>query len=103
MHQVWEATCLACEEVISNPVCPDCLAQEIADAVANRELASAIMETAGAIRPAGNELTKCVLCGKRISVCPYCFLKDTKEMLCDSHPHLQVVFAEQFCYPSDSF
>ena len=102
-NRIWEATCLVCEEGISNPICGECLAQEITDLLAHntsvdgKDLASNL----GTVKPAGNEKVRCVLCGRKISVCSYCMLNDMLDTIKDTNPSLKEAIEDHMdCYSS---
>ncbi len=99
-HKLWAAACTACEDVISTPVCPECVADLIADAVARHDPATAyeIREYAKSIMLTGDELSGCIKCGNRISVCAYCFIGEMIEMFKDRVPEIVETCQEHFGY-----
>jgi hypothetical protein len=99
-HKVWEATCLECGEVISNPICPGCLADEMEDLLGREhpEAQLVVREARNAFETAGNELTTCILCGNQINICPYCFMEDMRLMLTDAYPKTGDKLTEDYGY-----
>ena len=99
-HKVWEATCLVCGEVISNPLCPGCLAEEMEDLLGREhpEAQLIVREARDAIMEAGNELTTCILCGQQINICPYCFMEEMRGLLDQAYPRTGEKLTERFGY-----
>jgi len=84
--------CVECEEVITNPICTDCLAVRMREFVgtADRKLAQEIH---------GFELdgeTTCILCGKGMSICAHCFSRDIYDYLEEKNKSLAEEFAARF-------
>jgi hypothetical protein len=99
-QKVWEATCLICGEVISNPLCPGCLAEEMEDLL-GREHPESQLVVRGAkedFATTGEELISCILCGKEMNVCPYCFMEEMRDLLTESDPRSGEKLSERFGY-----
>jgi len=73
--------CLNCHEVISNPLCPECLSFQMEvwlSSLSSYPLKDKILKRIKDYVKATNNLeddaTPCVVCGKpQASLCPYCF------------------------------
>ncbi|MBW2963352.1 hypothetical protein KY306_01085 [Candidatus Woesearchaeota archaeon] len=87
-----ECGCVICNEVITNPICPDCLAERMQDWLmqTNPKLAKDIR----GYRLDGK--TKCLFCGKGMSICAHCFSMDIYEYLSDNSLELATEFAARF-------
>ena len=66
------AKCVECQEVITNPICPRCVGNEIK--VWLKENLPGLVHIIGAGPRYG--CAKCVICGKCLAVCAHCFAKD---------------------------
>jgi hypothetical protein len=84
--------CVECDEAITNPICPDCLAQRMQIAIGekNKALAKAIR----GINVEGK--TECLFCQKKVGICPHCFSKDVFEYLEEKSSSLAQLFQSQF-------
>jgi hypothetical protein len=69
--------CLDCDDIITNPICTECLAKKMRIVVAEHDpnLAEDIIES-----DVHGETT-CIKCGKEMGICAHCFSKDVYEML----------------------
>jgi hypothetical protein len=97
-HQVWEAACLVCGDVITNPICPECLMQEIRDWLSGvePEFVQYLKDFVNVLPNTGGQATHCVLCGQNIGVCSYCFAHDVLEYIIQERPDLADSFIENF-------
>ena len=87
-----ENGCVVCNEIITNPICPDCLAEKMQYWLAenNPKLARNIK---------GYHLdgpTKCIFCGKGMSICAHCFSRDIYDYLEEKSQRLAKEFAARF-------
>ena len=87
-----ENGCVICNEIITNPICPDCLAERMQSWLAenNPKLAKDIR---------GYHLdgaTKCIFCGKGMSICAHCFSRDIYDYLAENNLELATEFAARF-------
>ncbi len=69
--------CVECDDIITNPICTECLAKKMRIVVREHDpkLAEDIIE---ADVPGD---TWCITCGKTMGICAHCFSKDVYEML----------------------
>ena len=84
--------CAECDEVITNPICSDCLAARMRIMVGEYDFKLAA-EIHGA-EIDGN--TTCIKCGIRMGLCAHCFSKDIYEFLQEQNPKLALEFAGKF-------
>ena len=91
MEHTPDKRCLICNEVISNPICPECINKEIRDWLVDKEI-DLISNT--------NEIgsTKCVICGKNIGICPSCYTSEIYDIIKKKYPSLQQQFKTFFNY-----
>jgi hypothetical protein len=84
------AICIVCREGITNPICPECLAREIKHwkPGLSRILA----------KPAyGYTMdTKCMFCGKDMSICAHCYCRDVYDILIEEAPEAAEEFRDLF-------
>ena len=76
--------CVECDDIITNPICTECLAKKMRLVVAEHDLklAEDIIES-----DVPGE-TWCIKCGKEMGVCAHCFSKDVYELLVHrNYPH----------------
>lgn len=84
--------CAECDEVITNPICSDCLSEKMRLVVeeSDPQLASQIV---------GADIdgdTTCIKCGQPMGLCAHCFSKDIYEFLQLHNNILAKEFASRF-------
>ena len=84
--------CVECEEIITNPICPECLAEGMKIVVQehDQKLAEQIV---------GTEIdgdTTCIQCTKRMGLCAHCFAQDIYEYLQGENKEIAKEFASRF-------
>ena len=86
------SSCVVCEEVITNPICPDCLARQMRAWLSetNPELARTID---GGYVPGE---TTCLFCSKDMGICAHCYSKDVHDQLALSDKKLAREFMARF-------
>lgn len=69
--------CVECDEVITNPLCSECLSREMQIMVSehDQQLAAEI----DGFRIEGE--TRCICCGKNMGLCAHCFSRDVYDFL----------------------
>ncbi len=84
--------CVECDEIISNPLCSECLAERMRMVVQveRPDLAAEI----NGFRIEGD--TTCISCGKGMGLCAHCFSKGIYEFLQENDSSLAKEFANQF-------
>jgi len=99
-QKIWEAACLVCGDVISNPICPGCLAEELEDLLGREhpEAQLVVREARKTIGTSGSELTTCVICGRDMNICPVCFMEEMRGMMADTNPRTGELITERFGY-----
>ena len=88
--------CVACKDVITNPICPECLEEGIGSWLAgvkpkiSHQLRSKTFEvdTVGDV--------KCIKCKRSRGLCPYCYTKHIFSWLRTEHSELALTFLEIF-------
>ena len=80
--------CVQCEEVITNPLCPDCLAMQMVVMVG--EYDEKLAKHIEGFKMDGD--TTCISCGSKMGLCAYCFSKDVYHFLKEK----QEVVAKEF-------
>ena len=86
--------CVLCREPVTNPICHECLAEAIAQWIAEEapeRIASFWQETHALDGAPG---VRCVHCGKNVGVCTYCYTRAIFNWLRDGD--LQSSFVEHF-------
>jgi ferredoxin len=81
--------CVLCRETVTNPVCPECLAEEMAAWLGESrpDLVDGLrLKTKGMAQHLFDD-NKCVLCGKDLDVCSYCFTEHIFEWLLSLKEH----------------
>ncbi|HLD33912.1 MAG TPA: hypothetical protein VJB66_04245 [Candidatus Nanoarchaeia archaeon] len=70
-------SCVVCDEIITNPICPDCLAPKMRSWVSesNQKLAKEI----DGFSMGGD--VNCLFCGEGMSICAHCFSRDVYEQI----------------------
>ena len=91
MEDKKEGVCTKCDEVISNPICLNCLKEEINQWLTEKDLllVPLIQKITHKInkenQPTEMNSVKCVICGDEISVCSVCYLEEINHVIkrCD--------------------
>lgn len=95
-----DTICIGCNEAITNPICPDCLERGLQCWLENRnpELVSTLKQKTAEFKEltATEKATKCVLCGKGMNSCTYCYTEYIYDWLRDDHPILVKEFIKYF-------
>lgn len=86
------SSCVVCEEVITNPICPDCLAKNMRAWLAEVRPALA-SEVTGFAMPGE---TTCIFCGQGMSICAHCFSHDIYEQLAEKDAKTAREFMARF-------
>lgn len=93
----WDAVCMVCEQAITNPICPHCFERQLVQwaLVEDPELVPLIKNIVDAT-PLGNEVTYCIICGRKMHVCTFCMAEEFVELLKMERPELVESFAQNF-------
>jgi len=96
-----EVNCGVCGEVVTQPVCPECLEREMIDWLAFKgeniaELLNFIKETTNIFKAYDCLNTKCVICGKKMRVCAHCYCKEIFDYMNGRYPELEDEFITHF-------
>lgn len=84
-----EEECVLCRESITNPICPDCLANEMAEWVfARAKIVELVKDEAKLTKSFNHGITKCIKCNKAFSVCTYCFTENVLDSITAKAPEL---------------
>jgi len=86
--------CIECEDIITNPICPDCLVQQMRVMVAEKN-PSLAKDIDGIYIEGG---TNCFQCGKSTGLCAHCFSKDIYFQIKEKDLLLAQEFAQRFDY-----
>lgn len=83
-----EFSCAECGDVITNPVCSDCLATQMRIMVGEKdpELAREIESVSISGR------SRCMHCGKKMGLCAHCFSRDIYFFLEEKNPKIALEF-----------
>lgn len=71
--------CIACQEAITNPICPGCVEKEINAWLYEKD--QALIKTP--FHKVNYRSTRCIICSDQTDLCSYCFAKDTLESIKD--------------------
>ncbi|MAF99115.1 MAG: hypothetical protein CMH61_00740 [Nanoarchaeota archaeon] len=84
--------CVECEEVITHPICSECLSSRMRSFVGehDEELSSQLV---GAGIEGG---TQCLLCHQPMGLCAHCFSRDVYDYLVEKNPALAEEFLSRF-------
>lgn len=89
--------CVLCQETITNPLCPDCLAHEMADWVfARAKIVQLVKEEARLTKSFNHGTTKCIKCNNQFSVCTYCFTENVLDSISAQAPELRTEYITFF-------
>jgi hypothetical protein len=90
-----ERACVICNYTITNPICTNCLEEEVLCFVVdhNERLVEDIRDYKK-IFPKNSKASKCIACGDLIDTCPHCYCKEISEFIEDDI--LKDTFIETF-------
>ncbi|MBI4148860.1 hypothetical protein HY491_00270 [Candidatus Woesearchaeota archaeon] len=93
-----QQVCVQCDEAITNPICTRCLGQEMEAWMRERDesLLPRIELTTMSFAAYTHEVTRCILCGKRMSVCAHCVVEEAADAL--GREEVAEELREQFSY-----
>lgn len=84
--------CIECDEIITNPICTECLAERMRIVV--EEFDSELAQQIHGFNVEGE--THCIRCGKSMALCAHCFSRDIYEFISEKDHHLAAEFASRF-------
>ena len=84
--------CVECNDTISNPVCPDCLAKQIK--VVLEEIAPQLSNKV--IRGDIEGETRCLSCGNKMGLCAHCYCMDVYQQLAEKDEEVAEEFLSRF-------
>ena len=101
-YTTWETSCWVCGEVITNPICTECMEREVEDwlVLKNPSLIPSV-RVLSKIADQRDSKTSCIFCGKKIDTCIYCFIQDVLELLTQCSPELVDSFLDNFSYEAE--
>lgn len=83
MRQDLHAICEECDEAITNPICPDCLERQVIawlGEIGGKEgLILKVKDRMELVKKQSKENdsnVSCILCGKKLGICPHCASKE---------------------------
>ena len=88
--QILDAQCIVCNEGITNPICTDCLREQMI------EWKPEIKEFLSTVDYEG--IVKCLFCSKGMSICAHCYSRDVYLWLSRSQPEIAEQFIHIFNY-----
>lgn len=91
--------CVVCDEVITQPLCGACLAQQVATWLVERAVpATALRDLADVTEDilVRHGVTQCIKCGSPMGVCSYCYLVHVRSWLSLTLPELVPEFSSLF-------
>ncbi|MBI2573708.1 hypothetical protein HYV86_07620 [Candidatus Woesearchaeota archaeon] len=84
--------CIDCDDVITNPICPDCLTLQMKQMVG--EYDPVLATQIDSIRIDG--ATSCISCGEGMGLCAHCFSKDIYLQVKEVNPIIAKEFLARF-------
>lgn len=85
-------SCVVCDEAISNPICPDCLAKQMRNWLV--EFDPLLASEVDGFSIEGD--TTCLFCGQGMSICAHCYSMDVYEQLAVKNAKLAQEFVSHF-------
>lgn len=78
-----DEACVLCGEVITNPICIDCLKREMyywfMDK--NKNMVNLIRDMTRSFKEYTHDVTRCIICGKNMNVCAHCYVKEVSDLI----------------------
>jgi hypothetical protein len=85
-------SCIECDQVITNPICPDCLSTRMKVMVAHHDKDLADQITG--FKMDGD--THCLFCGQNMGLCAHCFSRETYNFIKEKKPEIANEFISRF-------
>ena len=91
-----ERACVICNYTITNPVCTNCLEEQVLCFLAdhNERLVKDFNNFKKIFPIENNKISKCIKCGHDMDICPHCYCKEVSENIDDNY--LKDTFIETF-------
>ena len=86
--------CVVCDEAITNPICPDCLAKKMRNWLV--EFGPQLASEVDGFSIEGETDTTCLFCGQGMSICAHCYSMDVYEQLAVKNAKLAQEFVSRF-------
>jgi hypothetical protein len=86
--------CVECSEIITEPICANCLVKEMKVMISEYDLKLANKIT-GFNMPGE---TSCITCGSKMGLCAFCFSKDVYSFLKEENVDIAKEFMRRFDY-----
>lgn len=84
--------CIECEDVITTPICAECLAERMQ--VVIQEYDSELAKQIKGMHIDGD--TKCIFCGQGMALCAHCFSREIYEFINQKNKVLAEEFVSRF-------
>ncbi len=85
----WENSCIHCDDVITNPICPHCIEENIKDWLSQKKPSlNKHLKTVSKEYVFGLEKTHCIICGRLMNLCTYCYTAEVFDLLKEKAPEL---------------
>lgn len=94
-----DEACVLCGEAITNPICVNCLEREMEYWLMDKKLVSLIRDSTKIFRVYTHYATRCIICGRNMNVCNYCYVKEISKLIKSSR--IMKEFLTQFNYELD--
>ncbi|MBI2128650.1 hypothetical protein HYU07_00275 [Candidatus Woesearchaeota archaeon] len=90
--------CILCSEQITQPVCFNCLAKEMACWLdeRNKALVPLLISRSNIFKVYNHKAARCIICGGNMNVCAHCFSREIHEWLSEGYPDIAEEFKEYF-------
>ena len=84
--------CVECDDIIANPICPNCLAAQMMVMVG--EYDQTLVNCIKGISIEGE--TRCIICNEKMGLCAQCFSRDVYQLLNDKNQKVSKEFLQRF-------
>jgi hypothetical protein len=93
-HQLTQHECRECKDVITNPMCPGCVAKGVEqwaliwmpELIPHLKIDDSLNGTG----------THCILCNRNMSQCAHCYSKEIYDLVVEAMPELQEEYLQHF-------
>jgi hypothetical protein len=88
-----EHACRDCKQVVTNPMCPGCVAKGVEQwaLIWMPEIVPLLK-----VEPSHGTGTKCILCSRDMSMCAHCYSKEIYGLVVEAIPELGEQFLQSF-------
>ena len=76
-----DEACVLCGEVITNPICIECLEKEMEYWLMDKNMEMLAKEVTDISKSYTHDVTDCIICRKNMNICAHCYAKEVSSLI----------------------